>query len=382
MRFRSLDGWRGLAAILVALYHLEFLNHFYDLPFLRNSYLFVDFFFVLSGFVIAHAYQNKLNNNTQLLSFIEKRIARLWPLHIFILFLFLLFELLKLYLYQTGNWDNNTPPLTGTYSIYSLITNVFLLHSLGLHEQLTWNYPSWSISVEFYTYLVFALTTFLLQSQTKWLRNAVFIFIIAGCLYLLYKQVADLGDASYNWGIFRCIAGFFLGSLCYQLFKLHQAKKLFIPTILEISILIAIYFFVVHLGHNKYSLLAPLLFVTAVYIFSLEQGKISDLLKMSFLQDIGKWSYSIYMLHALIILFSGRVINFLSNVLGHDFNSKHTFKENSINLILIENQYVMDLLTILYLIVLIYLSSLTYKYIEKKGNNLLMSYFTKKSDNS
>ena len=56
MRFRALDSWRGIAACLVALYHLDAYSHLFDVPFLRNSYLMVDFFFVLSGFVIAANY--------------------------------------------------------------------------------------------------------------------------------------------------------------------------------------------------------------------------------------------------------------------------------------------------------------------------------------
>jgi peptidoglycan/LPS O-acetylase OafA/YrhL len=61
-RFIALDSWRGIAACLVALFHLEAYSHLVyshlnAAPFLRNSWLFVDFFFVLSGFVIAANYQ-------------------------------------------------------------------------------------------------------------------------------------------------------------------------------------------------------------------------------------------------------------------------------------------------------------------------------------
>jgi peptidoglycan/LPS O-acetylase OafA/YrhL len=49
-RFVVLDGWRGLCALLVALAHADFLGHFYFWPVVRNGHLFVDFFFVLSGY--------------------------------------------------------------------------------------------------------------------------------------------------------------------------------------------------------------------------------------------------------------------------------------------------------------------------------------------
>ena len=60
VRFEVLDAWRGIAALLVAVYHFQTMHHAAFLPFVRNSYLFVDFFFVVSGFVIAHAYAGRL----------------------------------------------------------------------------------------------------------------------------------------------------------------------------------------------------------------------------------------------------------------------------------------------------------------------------------
>ena len=54
--FRVLDSWRGIAALLVALFHLDIYSALYSLDFTRNAFLFVDFFFVLSGFVITHSY--------------------------------------------------------------------------------------------------------------------------------------------------------------------------------------------------------------------------------------------------------------------------------------------------------------------------------------
>ena len=82
-RFHVLDAWRGIAALLVALERLHAHGVFYSLPFVRNSYLFVDFFFVLSGFVIAHAYADKITDARSALTFALRRFGRLWPLHIF-----------------------------------------------------------------------------------------------------------------------------------------------------------------------------------------------------------------------------------------------------------------------------------------------------------
>src|SRR6267143_3981706 len=85
-RFVVLDSWRGIAACLVALFHLEAYSHLVyshlrGVPFLDNSWLFVDFFFVLSGFVIAANYQQRLIDGFGAGRFLLLRLGRLYPLH-------------------------------------------------------------------------------------------------------------------------------------------------------------------------------------------------------------------------------------------------------------------------------------------------------------
>src|SRR6185369_12703369 len=62
LRFHALDSWRGLCAVLVAPLHYRAIWHLHEFPLIRNSYLFVDFFFVLSCFVIAHAYGDRIGD--------------------------------------------------------------------------------------------------------------------------------------------------------------------------------------------------------------------------------------------------------------------------------------------------------------------------------
>jgi hypothetical protein len=93
-RFYVLDGWRGICALLVALYHLRLDGYVYDVPAVRNAYLFVDFFFVLSGFVISHAYLSNVDNLNNILVLIIRRLGRLWPLHMVALMAFLVVQLI------------------------------------------------------------------------------------------------------------------------------------------------------------------------------------------------------------------------------------------------------------------------------------------------
>jgi peptidoglycan/LPS O-acetylase OafA/YrhL len=85
VRFETLDSWRGICALLVAVFHMPLAGALAGNQFIRGSYLFVDFFFVLSGFVIAHAYGAKLTRGEGLAKFMVTRFGRLFPLHAFML---------------------------------------------------------------------------------------------------------------------------------------------------------------------------------------------------------------------------------------------------------------------------------------------------------
>lgn len=109
LRFHSLDAMRGIFATCVVFYHLHGMknaiaektgqytsNLFFEWSLFKHSYAFVDFFFVLSGFVIAHSYMNKVKDGASLSLYMKKRFLRIYPLHAFVILgLFLPFELLK-----------------------------------------------------------------------------------------------------------------------------------------------------------------------------------------------------------------------------------------------------------------------------------------------
>jgi peptidoglycan/LPS O-acetylase OafA/YrhL len=148
-RFVALDSWRGIAACLVALFHLDAYSHMYGVPFLRNSWLFVDFFFVLSGFVIAADYQQRLLDGFGVGRFLVLRLGRLYPLHFAMLALFVGWDVLRaaprilsptlapVALFSTPQDAPNT-----------ILANLLLAQSLHVYDFLTWNLASWSISTD------------------------------------------------------------------------------------------------------------------------------------------------------------------------------------------------------------------------------------------
>ena len=139
------------------MFHLQAYSHIYDWSLVRHSFLFVDFFFVLSGFVIAGSYRAKLLDGFSIWHFMLLRLGRLYPLHVAILVVFIGIELLRFRFSGTLGGQNGDK-FTEAHSIKSIVTNLLLIQSLNIHKTLTWNLPSWSISVEFYAYAVFAIS--------------------------------------------------------------------------------------------------------------------------------------------------------------------------------------------------------------------------------
>ena len=87
-----LESLTGSAAISVSLHHFSINSILQNNYYVKNSYLMVDFFFVLSGFVIAYNYMDKLTNIKNLINFQIKRFLRLYPLHFLMLVAFLFKE--------------------------------------------------------------------------------------------------------------------------------------------------------------------------------------------------------------------------------------------------------------------------------------------------
>ena len=82
VRFEALDALRGVCALLVVLFHIPIYHALKDVGSFANLQFCVDMFFALSGFVLCHAYGQRLNHGAEGLRFAVTRLARLWPLHV------------------------------------------------------------------------------------------------------------------------------------------------------------------------------------------------------------------------------------------------------------------------------------------------------------
>ncbi len=342
-----LQSLRGIAAIIILLHHQKSISrNLAQNDFMANSDLAVDFFFVLSGFVIALNYQNIVFTLKTAISFIKKRFLRLYPLHFIMLLIYLMLELLKYYFEKETGLISNEPSFSKS-NFSSFISNLFLLQGL-VDSELSYNEVSWSISFEFYTYILFAFIIFFIRNKIIYFSLIVLITILS--LIFVYKL--GLMDESNRLGYLRCSYSFFLGTLAYNINNKIKDINL---SILEIPIfLITIYLFC-YIPNTTFM---PFMF--ALLILTLNQtnkGYIKRLLNNKFLIYIGKISYSIYMIHYLVIWINIQSLRFIFKVDTEIRNNYTYLKLSNID---------STLFIIFTVIIVIILSSISYNLIEKK----------------
>jgi len=313
-RYRALDAWRGLCACLVAFVHVPVAHAWQTAHTFHTMQLFVDFFFVLSGFVICHAYGERLGIDRNWQGFMIRRFGRVYPLHLVVLAGFVALELLKVLMGMVMPIQVDGVPFTGNRSIETLLSNLVLTQSFGLHGMTSWNGPAWSIGVEFYSYVVFAIVVLMMG------RNSVGFAGLAA-LGLLVMAVASPTwlFATHDYGFWRCLYGFFLGCLVCNAIDAPQIAPFvnrFAPvgTLIEYAAIVGLVGFIALTGENASSLAAPLVFAGIVFVFAFERGAISRLLLTRPAQLLGFWSYSIYMVHTLIFAVLKIVMTLLAKV--------------------------------------------------------------------
>lgn len=308
-RFTVLDIFRGLFASFVFLFHL---SPFAETPVLQNGFtynadMFVDFFFVLSGFVIANSYE-QLSDWQSFRKFYKKRFFRIYPLHIIVLFAFLLVEIAKHILASKVHVNNLDNPAN---SATSFLSNLLLLHSTpAFHiKDVSWNIASWSISAEMIAYLLFGILMVAIN-KTGLFRKRIVVYLlitVAATISLVLVTGGYRLNYSFDYGFLRGIIGFFVGVICLNLYSasVTRVSRLHgtVFSIAELGVLL-ITFGCIYMGDQlkETGLLYELLYFCCIYVFAFEKGIISKCLNQpKVLHDLGSYSYSIYMLHVLFI---------------------------------------------------------------------------------
>jgi peptidoglycan/LPS O-acetylase OafA/YrhL len=354
-RFQSLDGLRGVAALLVVLLHVEWSNHITGLRFVKNGYLAVDLFFILSGLVIAANYSARITNARTALRFMALRFFRLYPLHFAMLTALVGLECIKVLAQSTLGIIPEHHPFTGGQSPQSFVAHVLLVQGLGLLPTPGWNGPSWSISCEFVVYELFAITTLL-----GLFRNRVFLVlgaIATGLGYAVLALTRGTLNVVYDLGLVRCIAGFFWGVLICRWALVASTRSLKQMQLFEIGVTVAVISTMATISGGAILIVIPLLILLVMLLRS-DRGPVARLLMSKPAQYLGRISYSVYMVHYFIIVC---VLMALKRIAPAAYN--RTMEKDFVFI----NPWIGDVILLAVVATVVLVASRTYTLIEEPG---------------
>jgi peptidoglycan/LPS O-acetylase OafA/YrhL len=229
---RHLDALRIIAAGAVVILHYS--DYVKDIPAGRfmlehtlHFNLFVDLFFVVSGFVIASQYLGRVHDFQSTGRFIWRRLARIYPLHLATLAFYLVVSLALYFgLARSGN--------TARYPLSDVPVQLLLLHALD-GQRLTFNFPSWSLSAEMFCYLAFPAVALLTTQRKSLILALVLIPAVINSFYAASTGTGPWAEWINKGGVFRALPGFNLGVACY-LFRYQIARWPLIPGALTIPV--------------------------------------------------------------------------------------------------------------------------------------------------
>ena len=358
--YSALDGFRGLLAVFVAIYHTIWISHPQEWRFFGNGPVIIDLFFAFSGFLMWRLYVDRLETSAQAGAFIKRRFARLYPLHVFMLFVFVAYALARLLAAKLGFSEQSPGEILPFQSgsnegFWGMFQHLTMLNAMGFSEGLNFNPPSWTVGAEFYTYFIFA-------AMMMWFRPKKLIdfTIIALCVALIYGVLSGSKpnmNINHDYGFWRCVAGFYTGILAAVSFPklrsyINDLSRL-AATALELFTVGACVAFVVYVSGKGQFLVAPFIFAFVI-VFAAGRGAVSTFMSERIFQYLAKISYSVYLVH-VIIAFAFAIV--MERVLGG-----------------LPTEWVADFWLYVYLCVVLVVSHCTYHLIEVPGGRLIRNW--------
>lgn len=221
LTFHTFAIWRFLAALLVMIYHFM---HFAEekeawVRWFEHMLPLLDLFFMISGFLIYERYRTKLSVPGSFVPFLAKRLARLYPLHLATTGFFVVVGMA----WSLGFIHSEAGALRYDWSM--LPVNLLLLQAWGIPDTLTFNYVSWSLSAEWFCYL---MMPFLLFAASR--AGMAGILVLAAISYAIAEfaisQEWTLGNSiadTKTWGAYRAFGSFCLGAFAVHIVVLQPA---------------------------------------------------------------------------------------------------------------------------------------------------------------
>lgn len=306
--YEILDGLRGVAALMVLGYH--FFEGFAKTPIsqiINHGYLCVDFFFILSGFVIGYAYNSRWNEGLTTRGFIKRRIFRLHPM----VLAGILLGVIAFLIQGSVKWDGTNVAFSSV--VTNSIMNLFMIPAIpgsefeirGNGEMFPINGPHWSLFFEYIGSLIYAL--FIRRLSTRQI-GIITGLLGAGLGYFAITNMSGYGHIGVGWtlsgnnllgGFLRMMFSFSMGLFLSRIFRPAKISNAFLICSLGVIILVAMPFIgdPQKLWQNAIydTICVLLLFPSLVWIGA--SGAIKGPQSQRLCKFLGDISYPLYAIH-------------------------------------------------------------------------------------
>ncbi|GAA4400886.1 acyltransferase [Nibrella viscosa] len=323
----TLTPLRGIAALLVVVFHsTRYVAPLVDpnvTSLIESGWLWVDFFFILSGFILSHVYGTQFETRLEWRSYrtyVLARFARVYPLHFFTLWV-----CVGLVLGIKALADGIMPNFQPAFNLSGIPASLLLIQSMYVFPEPPLNGPAWSLSTEWWVYLLFPLLVRPLLNLRIVGKLILLLAIAAMYLALVYYIAPHWANRFWiklglmtatptlnmtgDFGFLRCVAGFTLGMLLYRLYQERVFCKILKSDWSFIAFLGGV-LTLMHFGAGD--LLIVALFPPVILAAAHNASSAKRILETRPLQYLGNLSFSIYMVH-IPIVYAGYCLILLNN---------------------------------------------------------------------
>lgn len=346
MRIEQLTFTRFIAAIAIVIYHYgdgsSLFHNKYTSFFFQQANIGVSYFYILSGFVMIIAYENRDTINFR--EYLKNRLARIYPVYLLSLFLVIAIKIFE------------------NISLTDLLLNLLMLQSWIPGKALTLNFPGWSLSVEMFFYIIFPFLVNRIYSKQRLRFNVswiVLFWLISQIIYhLIAYEVFKVPFYSKKDMMYYPLLHFnefLIGNLAGLIFikKLIKHKKNYLGIIVFV-LLILILVLKFPIGLDFHNGLLAVIFVPLILLISLSNDKLTKMFSKPRFAFLGKISFGIYILQ--VPVWSAFPDYKIGKYLGMNVESDFT------------------ILFFIRLLILVLLSILSYLYFEKPARNMIKNY--------
>ncbi len=306
---KPLTTLRFIMAIVIFISHLTLIPTIKFDNFLNNGGYGVIFFFILSGFVIAINYKDKFQSITKQnwFDFVKKRVKKIYPLYIFTIILGFLCEIIA----NSNIWSLQYFIKQGVKLLLCIPMMQTLIPNMAIAQ--AFNEAAWFLSCLFIIYMITPIILKLLYPYNRNLKK-LFIIMFAAIVVLCLLLYGVRGNLAFRYcspyiRVFYYFIGMILGMIFINTKDNIKNRSNKLSTIVEVISIISFVLGWILLYNKQYSeITSILIFVSLIYIFALEKGKVSEILSKNIGVFLGKISFEFYLIHYPLIKYLGNRI--------------------------------------------------------------------------